>query len=110
MSRGHGRHQRELVTLILHRRRQSMTFKDILAAVREDCGIDPNTPLRPAFMRSLRYSLQRLVRDEMLIAFGSPYRYAPHPILASMAYDLEEYRRWWAEIKRLHHAPSSDDQ
>ena len=90
MSRGPGRLQRALFTMI-RQRGKPMTFNDIRADVRKQFDKDGTryssfewSLLYSSLERSLRRALQRMVRDGVLIAIGGggradPSRYSIHP-------------------------------
>jgi hypothetical protein len=90
MSRGLGKLQRALFAAI-QRHGKPMTFDDIRAAATGDGGF----LLATSFERSIRRSLQRMVRDDGLIAIGDggradPFRYFIHPRVMRAMCDTEE--------------------
>ena len=60
--------------------------------------IEPNpAPRRASFERSARRALQKMVKDDVLIAIGTggrgqPFRYFPHPFLIGMMDDKAKAR------------------
>jgi hypothetical protein len=95
MSLGLGRLQRALFHTILQRRRP-LTFAEIRAIARKapKCWIDPKCCMDLTFERSMRRSLQIMIRNGALIAIGAggptdPYRYFIHPSVLGARGDKE---------------------
>jgi hypothetical protein len=89
MSLGLGRLQRALFHTILQRRRP-LTFAEIRAIARKN----PKCCMNPTFERSMRRSIQTMVRDGALIAIGAggpadPHRYFIHPSVLGARGDKE---------------------
>ena len=107
MSRGLGRLQRALFTMI-RQHGKPMTFKDIRAVIRKQYDKDGTryssfewSLFYSSLERSLRRALQRMVSNGGLIAIGGggradPFRYFIHPAIMAMACDTkEEWHAWF---------------
>ena len=103
MSRGPGALQRALWTMI-RQHGKPMTFNDMRADIRKQCDKDGTrysslewSLLYSSLERSLRRALQRMVRDDVVIAIGDggradPHRYFVHPkIMREMCSTEEEF-------------------
>jgi hypothetical protein len=86
MSRGPGKIQLELWRMILQRRKP-MTVAEIGQYILKSVGFPSAAGyrLRKSAERSIRASLQRMVRDQVLITVGdgrpgNPFHYFPNPL------------------------------
>jgi len=98
MSRGPGRLQRAIFSILRHNLKP-MTFTEIMGPPPEHgCGF------HPYFIRSVRRALRRMVDDGDVMAIGAggprdPHRYCVHPFVVALFGERAEYDALVAAIE-----------